>query len=45
MICSASSVPYAERLTHKEVETVSNTITRNIMLHIIWKFNKKASKK
>lgn len=27
------------------VETVNNTITRNIMLHIIWKFNKKASKK
>lgn len=27
------------------VETVNNTITRNIILHIIWKFNKKASKK
>lgn len=27
------------------VETVNNTITRNIMLHIIWKFDKKASKK
>ena len=27
------------------VETVSNTITRNIMLHIVWKFNKKPSKK
>lgn len=27
------------------VETVSNTMTRNIMLHIIWKFNKKPSKK
>lgn len=26
------------------VETVSNTITRNIMLHIVWKFNKKPSK-
>lgn len=27
------------------VETTSNTLTRNIMLHIIWKFNKKPSKK
>lgn len=27
------------------VETVSNTITRNIMLHLIWKFNKKPSNK
>lgn len=26
------------------IETVSNTLTRNIMLHIIWKFNKKPSK-
>lgn len=26
------------------VETLSNTITRNIMLHIVWKFNKKPSK-
>ena len=26
-------------------ETVSNTLTRNIMLHLIWKFNKKPSKK
>ena len=27
------------------VETVSNTMTRNIMLHIVWKFNKKPYKK
>lgn len=27
------------------IETVSNTITRNIMLHIIWKFNKEPAKK
>lgn len=27
------------------VETVSNTITQNIMLHLIWKFNKQPSKK
>lgn len=27
------------------VETVSNTITRNIMLHLVWKFNRKPSKK
>ena len=27
------------------VETISNTFTRNIMLHLIWKFNKKADKK
>lgn len=27
------------------VETISNTITRNIMLHLVWKFNKKPSKK
>lgn len=27
------------------VETTSNTITRNVMLHLIWKFNKKPSKK
>lgn len=27
------------------VEVVSNTITRNVMLHLIWKFNRKPSKK
>lgn len=27
------------------IETVSNTMTRNIMLHLIWKFSKKPSKK
>ena len=27
------------------VETISNTITQNIMLHLIWKFNKQPSKK
>lgn len=27
------------------VETVSNTLTRNVMLHLIWKFNKEPSKK
>lgn len=27
------------------VETVCNTITRNIMLHLVWKFNKEPSKK
>ena len=27
------------------VETMSNTLTRYIMLHLIWKFNKKPSKK
>ncbi len=27
------------------VETVSNTMTRNVMLHLIWKFSKKPSKK
>lgn len=27
------------------VETVSNTLTRNFMLHLIWKFNKKPIKK
>lgn len=26
------------------VEVVSNTITRNVMLHLIWKFNRKPSK-
>jgi hypothetical protein len=27
------------------VETVSNTLTRNIMLHLVWKFNKQPSKR
>lgn len=27
------------------VETISNTLTRNIMLHLIWKFNKEPKKK
>lgn len=31
--------------TQGRVETVSNTITQNIMLHLIWKFNKQPSKK
>lgn len=26
------------------VETICNTMTRNIMLHVVWKFNKKPSK-
>lgn len=26
------------------VETISNTLTRNVMLHLIWKFNKEPSK-
>lgn len=31
--------------TQGHVEIVSNTITQNIMLHLIWKFNKQPSKK